>query len=168
MKKIYFVGLMCAMIAMSGCQKRYVSPLEAPNMTKAPEDQPYDFDFDQVNNDVVDSLQDKEIYGFVKDLSVSGDNEKKKFVLEADIMEDVSYEAVEYFLADATKAIVDAAHLQDFRIDEWNEEGYGNLFEKYAYRYKVTCGKEIIREESLNAGDSVPFDPAMSIEQVTG
>ena len=169
---IHLVAVMCVVIALSGslagCKKRYVSPLETPSVTKASEDKAYEFDFDQLNNDVIDSLQDIGIYNFVKDLSVSGDNEKKEIILEINIDKDVSDDAVELLLTDATKAIVDAANTQDFRIDVWNKESFGNLFELFSYKYKVTCAEEIVREESFNAGDSVPFDPGMSLEQVIG
>lgn len=168
MKKIVILGIVCALMAMSGCRKKYVSPLEAPVMTKAPEDNAYDFDFDQMNNDVIETLQDEAIYTFVKDLSVSGDNDKKEIVLEADIIENVSDDAVELFMSDATKAIVSAASTQDFRIDKYTEDTFGNLFEIYSYKYKITCGEKIVREETINAGESVPFDPSMTKEQAVG
>lgn len=172
MKKVYIAAVMCTVVALSGslagCKKRYVSPLETPAMTKAPEDKAYEFDFDQLNNDVIEELQDKEIYSFVKAVDVSGDNEKKEIVLTIDIDKDVSDDAVELLLTDATKAVVDGAQTQDFRIDGWNEEGFGNLFELYGYTYKVTSGDEVVREETLNVGDSVPFDPTLTLEQVIG
>ncbi|ETP72239.1 hypothetical protein UYO_1763 [Lachnospiraceae bacterium JC7] len=168
MKKIYIIGVMCVMMAMSGCRKSYISPLETPNMTKAAEDKAYDLDFIQLNNDVIDELQEKKIYSFVKDLSVSGDNDKREIEVLVDIEEDVSYDAVELLLTDATKALVDGASTQDFRIEEWNEEGFGNLFDLFSYKYKVTCGDEVVIEESINAGESVPFDSSMTFEQIIG
>ncbi|MBP3806233.1 MAG: hypothetical protein J6I76_20480 [Oribacterium sp.] len=168
MKKILFVVLCMAILSATGCRKRYVSPLETPIMTLAPEDREYVLDFDQLNNDVIDTLQEKGMFEFVKDLDISGDNDKKEIVLKADITENVSEIAIEYFLTEATKAIVDAASTQDFRITMYTEEDFGNLFEKYAYKYKVTCGEEVIVDETIEIGDSVPFDPSLTLENVIG
>ena len=168
MKKLLFAVLCLAILSASGCKKRYVSPLETPIMTLAPEDKEYVLDFDQLNNDVIDALQDKEIFGFVKNVEVSGDNDNKEIVLNADITDNVSDIAIEYFLTEATKAIVDAASTQDFRITMYSEEDFGNLFEKYAYKYKVTCGEEVKVDETIAIGGSVPFDPSLTLENVTG
>lgn len=169
MRKIYILGLLClTILSAAGCKKRYVSPLETPNVTLAPEDKPYEFEFDQMNNDVIETLQDEEVFGFVKDMDVSGDNETKEIVLTVDIMENVSENALEYMLTEATKAIVDAARTQDYRITEYNDEDFGNLFEKYTYKYKVTCGEEVVVEENIEIGDSIPFDPTLTFEQVVG
>ena len=168
MKKILFVVLCMAILSATGCRKRYVSPLETPILTLAPEDREYVLDFDQLNNDVIDTLQEKGMFEFVKDLDISGDNDKKEIVLKADITENVSEIAIEYFLTEATKAIVDAASTQDFRITMYTEEDFGNLFEKYAYKYKVTCGEEVIVDETIEIGDSVPFDPSLTLENVIG
>lgn len=169
MTKLYLAVLMCAMMVLSGCsKKRYVSPLETPSMTEASEDAAYEFDFDQMNNDVIDSLQSEGIYSFVKDLAVYGDNDKKEISLEIAIDDNVSYDAVELLLTDATKAIVDEAHTQDFRIDNWDDSGFGNLFDLYSFKYKVTCGEETVRQEEIAAGESVPFDPTLNMERVVG
>ncbi len=160
--------MLALILTTTGCKKRYVSPLEKPNMTKAAEDQAYEFDFDQINNDVIDSLQEERIYSFVKDLEISGDNGTREIDLNIDIEENVSEDAIEFLLTDCTKAIVDAANTQDLRIDVYTNDSFGNLFDLYAFNYKVTCGDIIVREENLNIGDSVPFDPSMSFEQVVG
>ena len=169
MKKICILGILClAILSAAGCKKKYVSPLETPNVTLAPEDKPYEFDFDQMNNDVIDSLQDEEIFGFVKELDVSGNNESKEIVLNVDIVENVSTDAIEYMLTEATRVIVDAAVTQDYRITSYTSDGFGNLFEKYAYKYKVTCGNEVLVDQVIEIGDSVPFDPSLTLENVTG
>lgn len=168
MKKIMYAGFLCMVLALTGCKKRYVSPLETPIMTKAAEDKEYDFDYIQMNNDVIETLQDQEVFSYLKNLDISGDNDKKEIVLEAEITENVSEDAIEFFLSEATKAIVDAAHTQDFRIDEWTDDGFGNLFDIFSYKIKVTCNGKIEREENLDAGDSVPFDTTLTLEQVIG
>lgn len=168
MKKLIGSVIICSAVLFSGCGKRYVSPLETPSMTKAAEDQAYEFDFDQLNNDVIESLQDEEIYSFVNDLSISGDNGNKEIVLEIDIKDNVLPDAIEMLLADSTKVIVDSAHTQDFRIDECTTDSFGNLFDMYSYHCVVKCGDQIVREENIKAGESVPFDPGMTFEQVIG
>lgn len=169
MRKICILGLLClTILSAAGCKKKYVSPLETPNVTQAPEDKPYEFEFDQMNNDVIDTLQGEEVFEFIKDLDVSGNNETKEIVLTVDIMDNVSEDALEYMLTEATKAIVDAASTQDYRITGYTDEDFGNLFEKYAFKYKVTAGDEVVVEETVEIGDSVPFDPSLTFEQVLG
>ncbi len=169
MKKLFAIGLMLMMVmTFVGCKKRYTSPLETPSMTKAAEDAPYDFDFNQINNDVIESLEDEDIFGFIKSLEVSGDNEKKEIILNVDIEDNVSYDALELLLTEATKAIVDGAHTQDFRIDLYDNEKFGNLFSMYSYSFKVTSGDTVVREETIAQGDSLPFDPSYTIENVVG
>lgn len=168
-KAIYVLTMICSALVMTSCnKKRYTPPAETPALTKAADEAPYSFDFDQLNNDVIEDLQEKNIYNFVKDLSISGDNDNKEIVLNIDITENVSGDAVLFLLTDTTKAIVDGAHTQDFRIDEYNDDGFGNLFDMYSYSYKVSCGEEIVIEETVKAGESVPFDSSLTIENVMG
>ena len=168
MRKIYIVILCLAVLSATGCKKKYVSPLEEPITTLAPEDKPYVLDFDQMNNDVIDALQEKQVFGFLKDIDVTGDNDNKEIVLNADITDNVSTDAIDLFMTEATKAIADAASTQDFRITSYNDEDFGNLFEKYTFKYKITCGEEVIADETIGIGDSVPFDPTLTIENVIG
>ena len=39
---------------------------------------------------------------------------------------------------------------------------------KYSYKYKITCGEETVAEEEYKQGESIPFDPSMTLEQVVG
>ncbi len=169
MRKIYIAILVClAVISVTACKESYVSPLETPDVTKAAEDASYDLDFDQLNNDVLDTLQGKEIYGFVKDMEVTGDNGAMEINFNAEIVEGVSDEATEILLTDATKAIVDGACTQDFRFEGYTDEGFGNLSSIYGLNMTVKCGEEVVKEYKIAKGESIPFDPTLSIENVIG
>ncbi len=169
MRKIYIAILIClTVLASTGCKEKYVSPLEKPDMTLAAADAAYNLDFDQLNNDVLDTLQDKEIYGFVKDMEVSGDNGAMEIYYNVDIEENVSENALELLLTDATRAIVDAANTQDFRIDTYTDDGFGNLTDVYSLNLTVRCGDETVSEIKIAKGESIPFDPTLTIESVIG
>ncbi len=169
MRRIYTIILICLIIlATTGCKEKYVSPLEKPDMTKAAADAAYDLDFDQLNNDVLDTLQDKNIYGFVKEMEVTGDNSGMEINYKVDIEENVSDDAVELLLTDAARAIVDAANTQDFRIESYSDENFGNLSDIYNINLLVKCGDETVKEYKIEKGESIPFDPTLTLENVIG
>ncbi len=169
MRKIIFVILVCfTFLSSTGCKASYVSPLETPDVTKAADDAAYDLDYNQLNNDVIDTLQDKEIYGFVKDMELTGDNGAMEINFNAEIMENVSDDATELFLTDATKAIVDGACTQDFRFEGYTNDSFGNLSSIYGLNLTVRCGDEIVKEYKIAKGESIPFDPTLTIENVIG
>ncbi len=169
MRKFYIVILLClAVLSATACKKRYVSPLETPDVTKAAAEASYDLDFDQLNNDVLEALQAKEIYGFVKDMEVTGDNGTMEINYNVDIEENVTDDATELLLTDAVKAIVDAACTQDFRFEGYTNDSFGNLTDIYGLNLTVKCGGEIVKEYKIAKGDSLPFDPTLSIENVIG
>ncbi len=169
MRKLFIVSLALMIIMLStGCKEKYVSPLEKPDMNKAAPDAAYNLDFDQLNNDVLDTLQDKEIYGFVKDMEVSGDNGSMEINFNAEIEENVSDEATELLLTDAAKAIIDGASTQDFRIEGYTNESFGNLSDIYNINFTVKCGDATVKEYHIKKGESIPFDPTYTIENVIG
>jgi len=169
MRKINNVIIVCiTVLALTGCKEGYVSPLERPDMTLAAADAAYDLDFDQLNNDVLDTLQGEEIYGFVKDMDVSGDNGSMEINYTVSIEENVSDEATELLLTDATKAIVDGASTQDFRIEGYTNESFGNLSDIYNINLTVKCGDATVKEYHIKKGESIPFDPTYTIENVIG
>ncbi len=169
MRKIYIAILVCMTVfASTGCKEKYVSPLEKPDMTLAAADAAYNLDFDQLNNDVLETLQDKEIYGFVKEMEVTGDNGTMEINYNVEIEDNVSEDAVQLLLTDAIRAIVDAANTQDFRIENYSGESFGNLSEIYSLNLVVKCDEETIKEYNIAKGDSIPFDPSLTIENVIG
>ena len=169
MRKIYFVILTClTVLSLTACKEKYVSPLEKPDMTLAASDAAYNLDFDQLNNDVLDSLQEKDIYGFVKEMEVNGDNGAMEINYNVDIEENVSDDAIDLLLTDATKAIVDAAYTQDFRIEGYTDESFGNLSEIYSLNLTVKCDGKTVKEYKIAKGESIPFDPTLTIDNVIG
>jgi len=169
MRKIFIAILVCLTVLYStACKASYVSPLETPDVTLAAADASYDLDFNQLNNDVLDTLQGKEIYGFVKDMDVSGDNGSMEINFNAEIEENVSDEATELLLTDAAKAIIDGASTQDFRIEGYTNESFGNLSDIYNINFTVKCGDATVKEYHIKKGESIPFDPTYTIENVIG
>ena len=168
MKRILVLCVMSLAVLLTSCKKRYVSPLETPSTTKAAEDAAYKIDFVQLHDDVLDYLEEKGIYSFVKDVDVSGDTDTKMVSLIVKIEENVSNEAIELLLTDSTKAIVDGLHTQDLRIDTFTENDFGNMMNVFTYSYKVYNDNEVIIDQTLNVGDSIPFDPKLSLETVMG
>ena len=64
-------------------------------------------------------------------------------------------------LSDVTKKIADNAYIQDFRLKRADDTQFGSVFDIYSYTYKVTCGDDIVFDETINAGDEIPLDPSM-------
>lgn len=169
MRKIYIAILAClTILAATGCKAGYVSPLETPDVTLADADASYDLDFDQLNNDVIDALQEKEIYSFVKEMEVTGDNGSMEINFNAEIMDNVTDDATELLLTDAVKAIVDGACTQDFRFEGYTNDEFGNLTSIYGLNMTVKCGDEIVKEYKIAKGESIPFDPSLNIDNVIG
>lgn len=153
--------------SISACKPSYEVQKVDPIMTTAPADQPYDLDFIQLNNDVIDSLSmKKDIFPFIKSVDINGDNDKKSIELSMDIQSGVSDEAVQILLADVTKRIANNAYIQDFRLKKADYTQFGSVFDIYSYTYKVTCGDETLYDETISAGDDIPLDPSMDADAV--
>ncbi len=167
-RKLYLALVISTMAVLSSCKPTYKSPLESPSVTKAPEDAPYKFDFEQMEEDVGTNIQSANIYGFIKNFSLTGDNDAQKITVNFDIEENVSENAIEVLLTDTMRFIVDEASMQDFRIDEYTEEGFGNLSNIYGIDFIVKRNDEVVTEYNIAKGDSIPFDPTLTIENITG
>lgn len=154
-------------VSVSACKPSYEVQKVDPIMTTAPADQPYDLDFIQLNNDVIDSLSmKKDIFPFIKSVDINGDNDKKLIELSIDIQTGVSDEAVQVLLADVTKRIANNAYIQDFRLKKADYTQFGSVFDIYSYKYKVTCGDETLYDETIAAGEDIPLDPSMDADAV--
>lgn len=153
--------------SVSACKPSYEVQKVDPIMTTAPADQPYDLDFIQLNNDVIDSLSmKKDIFPFIKSVDINGDNDKKSIELNIDIQSGVSDEAVQILIADVTKRIANNAYIQDFRLKKADHTQFGSVFDIYSYTYKVTCGDETLYDETISAGEEIPLDPSMDADTV--
>ena len=120
MKNLMIFGV-TALVALSvtACKPTYEAPVDDPVMTTAPADAPYEMDFDQLNDDVIDSFSKTHVvFPFVKSMEISGDNDTKNIEVDIDIQEGVADYAVQVLLSDVTKKIDNNAYIQDFRIKQ--------------------------------------------------
>lgn len=151
-----------AAVSVSACKPTYEAPVDDPIMTTAPADAPYDMDFNQLNDDVIDSFSKTHvIFPFVKSMEISGNNDTKNIEVDIDIQEGVADEAVQVLLSDVTKKIDNNAYIQDFRIKKADDTQFGSVYDIYSYTYKVTCGDTTLFDTTINAGESIPLDPSV-------
>ena len=151
-----------AAVSVSACKPTYEAPVDDPIMTTAPADAPYDMDFDQLNDDVIDSFSKTHVvFPFVKSMEISGDNDTKNFEVDIDIQEGVADYAVQVLLSDVTKKIDNNAYIQDFRIKKADDTQFGSVYDIYSYTYKVTCGEDTLYDETIQPGTEIPLDPSV-------
>ena len=149
-------------ISVSACKPTYEAPVDDPIMTTAPADAPYEMDFDQLNDDVIDSFSKTHVvFPFVKSMEISGNNDTKNIEVDIDIQEGVADEAVQVLLSDVTKKIDNNAYVQDFRIKKADDTQFGSVYDIYSYTYKVTCSDTTLYDTTINAGESIPLDPSV-------
>lgn len=151
-----------AAVSVSACKPTYEAPVDDPIMTTAPADAPYDMDFDQLNDDVIDSFSKTHVvFPFVKSMEISGDNDTKNIEVDIDIQEGVADYAVQVLLSDVTKKIDNNAYIQDFRIKKADDTQFGSVYDIYSYTYKVTCDGETLYDETIQPGTEIPLDPSV-------
>ncbi|MFO3713516.1 hypothetical protein [Oribacterium sp. P9] len=176
MKKMLILGVMIiSAVSMASCKPSYKAPVEAPNMTTMAADAPYDMDFVQLNNDVIDVFSRKtDVFPFINDLEIDGDNEQKTIEVKIDVHQGISDEAVLVLLSDVTKQIANNAYIQDFRLKKADDTQFGSVYDIYSYTYKVTSGGETLYDETIPAGGEIPLDPSVdgdvvkeALEQMT-
>ena len=149
-------------ISVSACKPTYEAPVDDPIMTTAPADAPYEMDFDQLNDDVIDSFSKTHVvFPFVRSMEISGNNDTKNIEVEIDIQEGVADEAVQVLLSDVTKKIDNNAYVQDFRIKKADDTQFGSVYDIYSYTYKVTCSDTTLYDTTINAGESIPLVPSV-------
>lgn len=151
-----------AAISVSACKPTYEAPVDDPIMTTAPADAPYEMDFDQLNDDVIDSFSKTHVvFPFVKSMEISGDNDTKNIEVDIDIQEGVADYAVQVLLSDVTKKIDYNAYVQDFRIKKPDDTQFGSVYDIYSYTYKVSCNGAILYDETIQPGTKIPLDPSV-------
>ena len=163
MKNLMIFGV-TALVALSvtACKPTYEAPVDDPVMTTAPADAPYEMDFDQLNDDVIDSFSKTHVvFPFVKSMEISGDNDTKNIEVDIDIQEGVADYAVQVLLSDVTKKIDNNAYIQDFRIKQADDTQFGSVYDIYSYTYKVTCRGEALYDETIQPGTEIPLDPSV-------
>lgn len=149
-------------LSVTACKPSYEAPVDDPIMTTAPADAPYEMDFDQLNDDVIDGFSKTHVvFPFVKSMEISGDNETKTIEVDIDIQPNVDDYAVQVLLSDVTKKIDNNAYIQDFRIKQADDTQFGSVYDIYSYTYKVTCGEETLYDETIQPGTQIPLDPSV-------
>ncbi len=168
MKKMLILGVMIiSAVSMASCKPSYKAPVEAPNMTTMAADAPYDMDFVQLNNDVIDVFSRKtDVFPFINDLEIDGDNEQKTIEVKIDVHQGISDEAVLVLLSDVTKQIANNAYIQDFRLKKADDTQFGSVYDIYSYTYKVTSGGETLYDETIPAGGEIPLDPSVDRDDI--
>lgn len=163
MKKILILGVVfISAVSMVACKPSYKAPVEAPNMTTMAADAPYDMDFVQLNNDVIDVFSRKtDIFPFIKDLEIDGDNDQKTIEVKIDVHQGISDEAIQVLLSDVTKQIANNAYIQDFRLKKADDTQFGSVYDIYSYTYMVTSDGETLYDETIPAGGEIPLDPSL-------
>lgn len=161
-KYLIIVSAVFSAISVSACKPTYEVPADDPIMTTAPADAPYEMDFDQLNDDVIDSFSKTHvIFPFVKSMDISGDNSAKNIKVSIDIHSGVADSAVQVLLSDVTKKIDNNAYIQDFRIKKADDTQFGSVYDIYSYTYVVTCEGETLYDETIKPGDEIPLDPSV-------
>lgn len=154
--------------SVSACKPSYEAPVADPVMTTMAADAPYDMDFIQLNNDLIDALSRKQdVFPFIKAIDLDGSNDDKTIRVDIDVQNGVSDEAIEVLLSEITKQIADAAYTQDFRLVKADDEQFGSVFDIYSYTYKVTCDDQVRFDETITAGGQIPLDPGMDGDAVS-
>ena len=149
-------------LSVTACKPTYEAPVDDPIMTTAPADAPYEMDFDQLNDDVIDGFSKTHVvFPFVKSMEISGDNEAKSIEVDIDIQPNVDDYAVQVLLSDVTKKIDNNAYIQDFRIKQADDTQFGSVFDIYSYTYKVTCDGETLYDETIQPGAEIRLDPSV-------
>ena len=163
MKNLMIFGVTAlAALSVTACKPTYEAPVDDPVMTTAPADAPYEMDFDQLNDDVIDGFSKTHVvFPFVKSMEISGDNDAKTITATIDIQPNVDDYAVQVLLSDVTKKIDNNAYIQDFRIKQADDTQFGSVYDIYSYTYKVTCGDTTLYDTTINAGESIPLDPSV-------
>ena len=152
---IYIAVLSLALLALSACKPTYGTN-ETPVMTTAAAEVDIPMDFEQIHNDVLESINPED-YPFVKNLNISGDNGSKIVDVQVEIVDNVSTEALSIFLDEVMKTIANEAFIQDFRYTKSSDTEYGSFFQKYAVHYTVTRGEETVEDITVNPGENFPF-----------
>lgn len=168
-KIILFFWFILALFSLVSCSPTYEEPTESPIQETKSAAEPYSLDFVQINNNIIDtySAEDHlEIYPFISDLEIDGDNDTKTITLNLSVSENTTDEAILALLSDMTIQISDEAHMQDFRFTNPSSTDFGSFYTVYNYHYVIKRGEDIFLDETINAGDSVPFDPSLDIDSL--
>lgn len=150
-----FLLCLLALFFLVSCKPKY-GVNSTPVMTTAAEDQVILIDFDQISDDVIENMNPED-FPFVKNLSLSGSNDTHMVEVQAEIVENVSPEALTIFLDQLMREISNAGAVQDFRYTKSNDESYGSFFQKFGVHYVITRGEETVEDVTVQPGETFPF-----------
>ena len=150
-----FLLCLLALFFLVSCKPKY-GVNSTPVMTTAAEDQVILIDFDQISDDVIENMNPED-FPFVKSLSLSGSNDTHMVEVQAEIVENVSPEALTIFLDQLMREISNAGAVQDFRYSKSTDDSYGSFFQKYGIHYVITKGEETVEDVTVQPGESFPF-----------
>lgn len=153
-KKTRVLCLM-ALLFLVSCKPKY-GKNSAPVMTTAAADQRILIDFAQIFDDVLDSMNPED-FPFVKNLTISGDNDSHMVEVQAEIMDNVSNDAIIIFLDQLMREISTAGAVQDFRYTKPTEDSYGSFFQSYGVHYVISKGEETVEDVTVQPGEAFPF-----------
>lgn len=168
--KITLLFTVCFLTFMLvSCRPSYEVPTESPDIETKAATEPYSLDFVQINNDLIDTYSSQDhlkVFPFITNLEVDGDNNSKTLVLNLSVDANVSDEAILALMSDLSLQISSEAHMQDFRFTHSTGSDFGSFYTVYNYHYIIKRGEDIFLDETINAGDSVPFDPSLDIDSL--
>ena len=150
-----FLLCLLALFFLVSCKPKY-GVNSAPVMTTAAADQVILIDFDQISDDVIENMNPED-FPFVKSLSLSGSNDTHMVEVQAEIVENVSPEALTIFLDQLMREISNAGAVQDFRYSKSTDESYGSFFQKFGVHYVITRGEETVEDVTVQPGETFPF-----------
>ena len=150
-----FLLCLLALFFLVSCKPKY-GVNSTPVMTTAAEDQVILIDFDQISDDVIENMNPED-FPFVKSLSLSGSNDTHMVEVQAEIVENVSPEALTIFLDQLMREISNAGAVQDFRYSKSTDESYGSFFQKFGVHYVITRGEETVEDVTVQPGETFPF-----------
>ena len=150
-----FILCLLALFFLVSCKPKY-GVNSTPVMTTAAEDQVILIDFNQISDDVIENMNPED-FPFVKSLSLSGSNDTHMVEVQAEIVENVSPEALTIFLDQLMREISNAGAVQDFRYSKSTDESYGSFFQKFGVHYVITRGEETVEDVTVQPGETFPF-----------
>lgn len=150
-----FLLCLLALFFLVSCKPKY-GVNSTPVMTTAAEDQVILIDFDQISDDVIENMNPED-FPFVKNLSLSGSNDTHMVEVQAEIVENVSPEALTIFLDQLMREISNAGAVQDFRYSKSTDDSYGSFFQKFGVHYVITRGEETVEDVTVQPGETFPF-----------
>lgn len=166
--KRMIAGMCCVLMVLSlaACQPKYTSPVESP-VVGMDEDAPYEIDFVQIHDDIMDLYADDSRFPYIKDVVIDGTNDPRQISFEIEVVEGTSQEALDFFVATLLINVANEAYVQDSRYTLPSEEGFGSFYDMYGVKLYVTCGETVVQDVTYEAGEGLPYDQTVSASDDT-